>query len=644
MIVLALLAALMAQDTTALSPRARAMLPQFPPPRGVDVSVVTRFSTDTAWIGEQVELVTATWFRRELRDRLRRLPSLRAPSLSGLWSVQSQSIPVVVAARIVDGAIYDLFISHQTLFPLGAGRIEAPPATLSFSVPASSSYFAPENRRTVMSRPVSLVVRGIPSSMTGALNGGPTARGLRLTWSTPSEGLRVGMPALVELILTGEGNMTLWPAPEVAWPPGMRIYPERTDERGSAASGRLGGEKRFRYTLVADSAGVVTLPPVRYAYFDPSAVQVHVMTAGAVGLPVLAGTAAPGRRVLPVAGNVAVPVATRVVDKAWWLLALVALLPMVLLMWRPRRPQPGVAHHPADPEIELRRLLGTPVEAGPERVAGALRRRGVPRDDAEAVGGWLRGLIRRRYGHRTADETVPVPGALPAIITLLRRMFIVGLFLVPWRVDAQDASAIARYRAGDYAGAAREFEALVQSVPHSGTAWRNVGAARAMSGDDVGAAAAWLRAFTLAPRDAILRDAWRQEALIPADVRALAPVVPASRDELLLLALAAWIVAAWAIRSRRRAAAVVAGAVLVGSVGVVLLRTGQAAQPRALVRPGTQLRVSPHPSAPILGDVAAWSQATLQRRDTGWWLVEAPDGRRGWVGDARLAAIDPVAR
>ncbi len=643
MIALALLGALMAQDTTALSPRARAMLPLFPPPRGVDVSVVTRFSTDTAWIGEQVELVTATWFRRELRDRLRRLPSLRAPSLSGLWSVQSQSIPVVVAARIVDGAIYDLFISHQTLFPLGAGRIEAPPATLSFSVPASNSYFAPETRRTVASRPVSLVVRGIPSSMTGALNGGPTARGLRLTWSTPSEGLRVGTPALVELVLTGEGNMTLWPAPEVAWPPGMRVYPERTDERAIASAGRLGGEKRFRYTLVADSVGVVTLPAVRYAYFDPSAVQVHVMTAGAVGLPVLAGTAAPGRRVLPVAGDVAVPVAKRIVDQAWWLMVLLALLPMVLLAWRPRRPQPAVAQQPADPEIELRRLLGTP-EAGPERVAGALRRRGVPRDDAEAVGGWLRGLIRRRYGNRPADETVPVPGALPAIITLLRRIFIVGLFLVPWRVDAQDASAIGRYRAGDYAGAAREFEAQVQAVPESGTAWRNVGAARAMSGDDVGAAAAWLRAFALAPRDPILRDAWRQEALIPADVRALAPTVPVSRDELLLLALVAWIVAAWAFRSRRRAAALVAGALLLGSVGVVLLRVGQAAPPRALVRPGTQLRVSPHPSAPVLGDVAAWSLARLQRRGSGWWLVEAPDGRRGWVGDARIAAIDPAAR
>ncbi len=643
MIALALLAALMAQDTTALSPRARAMLPQFPPPRGVDVSVVTRFSTDTAWIGEQVELVTATWFRRELRDRLRRLPSLRAPSLSGLWSVQSQSIPVVVAARVVDGAIYDLFISHQTLFPLGAGRIVAPPATLSFSVPASSSYFAPENRRAVSSRPVTLMVRGIPASMTGALDGGPTARAMQLTWSTPSEGLRVGVPTLVELVLTGEGNVTLWPAPGVAWPPGVRVYPERTDERPTATAGRLGGEKRFRYTVVADSAGVVTLPPVRYAYFDPSAVRVQVMTAGAVGLPVLAGPAAPSRDALAVQGGMAVPVATRIIDQAWWLIILLALLPLLGLAWRPRRPQPVAVHHPADPEVELRRLLKTPVEAGPERVAGALRRRGVRRDDAEAVGGWLGGLIRRRYGIVPEAETIPVPGVLPKVMELLRRMFVVVL-LFPLAVGAQGESAVTRYRAGDFAGAMREFEALARQVPQSGEAWRNVGAARAMSGDDVGAAAAWLRAFALVPRDPILREAWRQETLVPADVRALAPTVPASRDELLLLALVAWIVAMWAVRGRHRNAAVAAGALLLGCLAVVLLRFGQGMPGRALIRPGAQLRVSPHPSAPVLGDIAAWSLATLQRGGTGWWLIEAPDGRRGWIGDASLAAIDPVAR
>ncbi len=289
-------------------------------------------------------------------------------------------------------------------------------------------------------------------------------------------------------------------------------------------------------------------------------------------------------------------------------------------------------------------MLGTPLEAGPERVAGALRRRGVPRHDAEAVGGWLRGLIRRRYGNRPADETVPVPGTLPAIITMLRRMFVVALLLFPAPVVAQDVSATERYRAGDYAGAAREFEALAEAVPESGTAWRNVGAARAMSGDNVGAVAAWLRALALTPRDPILRDAWRQESLIPADVRELAPTVAASRDELLLLALVAWLVALWAFRTRRQGTAIAAAAVMLGCFGVVLLRATIASPGRALVRPGTQLRVSPHPSAPVLGDVAAWSLARLERRGAGWWLVEAPDGRRGWVSDPTLAAIDPVAR
>jgi len=146
-IAVALFLTLVAQDTAPeLSPRARAMLSRFAPPRSGEVSIATRFSSDTAWLGEQVELVTAAWFPRELRNRLRRTPTLRSPSLSGLWSVQSDRSPSLVASRMVGREIYDLFVAHQTLFPLGPGVIESPPASLSYAVPASTSYFAPEKR------------------------------------------------------------------------------------------------------------------------------------------------------------------------------------------------------------------------------------------------------------------------------------------------------------------------------------------------------------------------------------------------------------------------------------------------------------------------------------------------------------------
>lgn len=635
------------QDTThALSARARALLGRFPTPRAGEVSVATRFSTDTAWLGEQVELVTAAWFPRELRDRLRRPPTLRSPSLSGLWSVQSQSTPALAATRMVGGQIYDMFVAHQTIFPLGAGTIEAPPATLSYAVPASVSFFAPEQRRTLSSRTVRLVVRAVPPDLARIAGAGPTARGLRLAWRAPVEGVRSGTPALVELVVTGTGNITLWPAPAITWPTGLRVYSERTDERGSNVAGRLGGEKRFRYTIVPDSVGVVTLPRVRYPYFDPDAVQANIAAASPLTLPVLrTSRAADGRSRLPITALGSPPLASRIVRNWWGVLLALAALPVLLTALRGRRRPAVRVGLTSDPEVELRRLLGAPVNAGPDRVAGALRRRGIGRDDAEQVRSWLASLIRRRYGPGVAAESPAAPGTLPRILAALRRVtMMLALMSIPAHVTGQGNDAVARYRSGDYAGAARIFSGATALHPASPAAWRNQASALWMAGDEVGAAVGWLRALALAPRDAVTHDAWRAATSVPSDVRALAPTVPLSRDEIVLIAVLAW-VAAWYAYARRHRSLLLACAIVIAATGATAMwRWHVESAPRALVRSVAQLRVSPHPSAPVLGQAVAWTRADVERTGSGWALVRLHDGRRGWVTSGSIAPLASLAR
>ena len=140
MIGLAVLAMLATQQVPVgpLPPQARAMLDRFTPPKPGNVAVDARFSRDTVWVGQQVELVTAAWFPRDLLHRLRRPPSLHAPSLSGLWSVGAIT-PVPAGSRWVGSTYYDLYIAHQTIFPLGAGRMESPPRRFSYGVPTTTS-------------------------------------------------------------------------------------------------------------------------------------------------------------------------------------------------------------------------------------------------------------------------------------------------------------------------------------------------------------------------------------------------------------------------------------------------------------------------------------------------------------------------
>jgi hypothetical protein len=643
----AMLAALSFQDTVpGLSPRARAMLDRFTPPSGGQVSVGTRFSADTVWIGQQLELVTAAWFPRELRDRLRRQPTLRTPSLSGLWSAPNQTTPTLAETRRVNGRVYDLFISHQTLFPLGAGAIEAPPAVLTYAVPASSSFFAPEDRTTLESRVARLYIRPIPASLAARLGSGPTARDIRLQWRLPNQQLVAGTPVTVDLVVSGQGNVTLWPAPEIAWAPNIRVYSEPTEERITRPAGLVSGEKRFRYTLVADSVGVLTLPRVRYPYFDPELVQVRVAMANGVGVAVLPTGSVATRAQVSASRTFQTPIASRIVRTFWPVLVLLALLPFGLAWRYRRRPVVEVAPRALSLEEELRRLVGQSTDAAPGRVSQALRRRGIARHDAALVERWLAEMDRHRWGPAAAPP--PDDAVVTQVVNRLRRRrssriawpLLLLLLLGAPRVGAQWDEALSRFADGDGAGASRLFEEVAATNPAASSVWFNIGAARWAAGDDVGSVAAWLQGSKVAPRDPRFRDALEAVPSMPRELHSLAPTIPLSRDELVLLGLVTWLIAAWSWR-RRRNLALATGSVMLLALGTAITRTHVESRDQALIRPGATLRVSPVPTAPTLEPADAWSVAVVERQERDWLLVALENGRRGWLPKSQVA---PLAR
>lgn len=642
-----ILAALVMQDTTGLSPRARALVDRVSAPPAGEVAVGIRFSDDTVWLGEQIDLVTTAWFPRELRDRLRRQPTLRTPAVAGLWNAPSQSSPLLADTRRVNGLVYDLFVSHQTLFPLSSGDVVAPPAVLTYAVPASGSFFAPENRHVLESEPARVHVRPIPASLAARLGAGPTARGLRLHWQMPNRSIRAGAPVTVELVISGTGNVTLWPTPEIAWSPDTRVYAEPTQERISRPAGIIAGEKRFRFTLVVDSAGVLTLPEVRYPYFDPLLIQVRVATAAAEGVAVLPPAVAANRTRIAALGTLDRPIASLLVRQWWPLLVLLALLPLASLIRR-RRPRLAPPPRQLAPEAQLRWLATSGGNTGAGAVSLALRRRGINRDDAEAAEAWLVAMDRHRWGpgaSAPADSEVVARvirrlhrGRWPRWLPLVVLALAAGCAAAS---DAEWADALSRFGDGDGAGAARVFESVATRHPASANAWYNLGAARWLDGDDVGSVAAWLRTSRLAPRHVSAQKAIAAVETMPHDLRVHSPTLPISRDEFVLLSLVAWWVTVLCWR-RRRTVAVVAGAIVVLAAGTAILRSVEEQRPRGLLRDGAVLRVSPIGAAEVLAEVPTWSVATVEARSSGWLRVALENGQRGWLPATALAPLAPL--
>ncbi len=344
-----------------LSPLARALLEGAPPPRvgggegaGNSVVVAVIVPDDTVWPGQQVDLVVAAWFPRELRSRLRRAPMVQLPTPEGVWAYpQAAPTGVATSRRVRVGGEerwLDVFVAHQIVFPLLPGRLVVPPATVEYAVPVTFSFFSREDRYTLRSDSVPLTVLPLPAAGRPVGDRGVVGQGLTLDVGVEPAETRVGEPIEVVATLSGTGNVALWPEPVLRWPPGFRSYPSERTVDLTPQGGRLGGIKRFRFLVVPDSAGMFVLPEVRYPYYDIAAGGYVLARAAPRGLAVAPGAEPRAARALPpllgVNGATNGGQALAWVDilarglPSWGWVALVVVPPLAVL-WRRRRPRPG---------------------------------------------------------------------------------------------------------------------------------------------------------------------------------------------------------------------------------------------------------------------------------------------------------------
>ncbi|MGH7702801.1 MAG: hypothetical protein ACREMO_06880, partial [Gemmatimonadales bacterium] len=134
-----------------LSPRVQRILERGPGPESGRTTLKVALSTDSALVGEQVDVLTAAWFPRDLRVQLRRPPSLLPPQMDGVWTYPQRVPTGIAASRLVGGVWYDAFVLHQIVFPLSPGPVQVGPATVHYGVPLAFQFFSQEERYTLQS-------------------------------------------------------------------------------------------------------------------------------------------------------------------------------------------------------------------------------------------------------------------------------------------------------------------------------------------------------------------------------------------------------------------------------------------------------------------------------------------------------------
>jgi hypothetical protein len=654
---------------TAVSPIARRLIAAAPPPAHNDrVALSLILPGDSVLVGQQLDVIAAAWFPRELRTRLTYPPILSLQTAEGAWSYPGAVPTEIAASRQVRGGWMDLFVAHQALFPLAPGRIAIPPATVAYAVPVGFSVFKREERYSLRSDTVPVTVLPLPTARRPADDQPVVAQGLGLELALEPPNGRVGEPIAMTATVSGAGNVALWPEPVIRWPAGFRPYPGETAMRIAPRDGRIAGSKTFHYLVMPDSAGSFFLPEVRYPYYDLTAGDYRSATIAPRALAVAPGIEPQAARALPSLARGRAPAWADELARGfvpWGWLVLVVGPPLLIWLRRRRGTVVDVAAAPPAVPAPLTRLgqlerrfqavLTSHVPDQPARdgdgLARALRATGVDSAVAEHVKRLRDRLRASRYGPRglgdavelaaEVEQVLQVLGAEPGgkgrrVVAAIALMALVGLARP---AGAQTMSAEALYEAGALRAAADSFAARAADSPRVPAHWYNLGATLYRAGADGKAAAAWTKAARLAPRDPLVRRA--RELLPPPDAAsdALLTTGVATPGEWALAAGLLWVAVWMAVAARRRRTVVLGLALVTAAAAGLAVREGlRRAQPLAIVlNAGTPIRVAPYGGASPASMVEAGAALLVERRYGGWLEVHRPDGVRGWVLAAEVS-------
>jgi tetratricopeptide (TPR) repeat protein len=632
------------------------------------VSLVVLAAPESVVLGQQVDLVVVAWFPRTIRARLRNPPTLESPSLRGAWTYDRPAPAGVLLSRQVRGDWFDLYVLHQVIFPLAAGGLEIGPAKVSFSLPVSSSFLSRELRHEVTSDPLRLAVRPPPPPRGVPGFHGAAGSDLEFRVEVPPGELRLGDAAIVRAVLRGRGNVALWPEPELEWPLGLRAYPQEVSLSIDTDGGLVGGEKRFEYLVVADSAGTHRVPAPSYAYFDVGA-GTHVELRAA---PVEFVTPSGAAGVMPVetvprlmdAARSSTELLVGRVSRLGWIVLILAP-PLAALVLRTRRRWPRYRGRAAVPESEPMPLAALEIEFGvvleglvpAERLRGgdgladALRAAGVEAPLAAHAARVRDRLRQALYGPQGSTDPDELTAEVSEVLRALRAAAgptrstsgtaagaALALLFVTAAAHAQAPERL--YEAGAVRPAADSFARRAASDPSTAAHWYNLGAALDRIGEDVRARAAWLRAAQLAPRDETIRRALDAARLPDAAPSGLIWIAPISPTEAVALAALCWLLG-WGLllfKVRPRRAAPLLLLALAASAYAWSV-SGRYARPVALVLlEETPLREAPYGPAGAARELGRAAPVIIED-ERGPWLLVSDGVDRGWLLRSELVRL-----
>lgn len=263
----------------------------------------------TCYIGEPVVVTYKLYTRLKSESNIIKNPSFNGFSVIDL--VPSQS-GFNYSVEKLNGRDYNVYILRKVqLYPLQAGVAELEVASVDNRVQFVKAEYLPkgatqdvfgdfvpgaipreamlDERVTVESKPMQIDVKPLPEAdKPGNFNG--AVGNYTVEAIVEKDSLTTDDAGMLKLLLSGEGNFTLLPTPEVTWPAGIEGYEPRVKEGLNKLSVPVSGSKIFDYPFTCSKEGVFTISPIVFSFFDVASGKYKTVSTQPLTVTVKKGT------------------------------------------------------------------------------------------------------------------------------------------------------------------------------------------------------------------------------------------------------------------------------------------------------------------------------------------------------------------
>ena len=239
-----------------------------------DVFVRASVDKENPYVYEQVTLKLLIYSRLAFMSN----PSFSMPDAGGFWKENLPARDVRIVT--IEGRRYQLLEVDLALFPTRSGRLEIGASQVSLTVQSNDRRRDPFGFRRgkqvqLETKPITLDVKALPP---GAPEGFDGAVGdYVLEVQADKVQVEQNEPILLNVKVSGNGNLRTVNSIIVPDLPQFRTYPEELVQSQAASGTTLGGMVRQKIVLVPLSAGDMQVPPLKLVTFSPRAGEYKVL-------------------------------------------------------------------------------------------------------------------------------------------------------------------------------------------------------------------------------------------------------------------------------------------------------------------------------------------------------------------------------